>query len=137
MFRNFEDDSAEDTIVNMMEQVKFVERLNEMLAQGVDLFVNNKSSFMIKNNAQHLTYDAESILKRAPRLLINNIDSVKTILNVDVLRINAFGIENEQKSYLGFVPPSQEKLLLSLQINKDKILRWIREKISRSCRKGE
>ena len=105
-----------------------MQRLNEMLAHGVDYFVNSKSSFMIKNNAQQLMYDAGSILKRAPRLIINNIDSVKTILNTDMVRINAFGIESEYKNSFGFVAPAQAKLLSSLQISKDKILRWIRQR---------
>ena len=46
---------------------------------------------MYKLNNFHQKMDAQSILLRAPKLIINNIDLVNQILPKDQIYINAFG----------------------------------------------
>ena len=133
LLRSFDEEkeSKNHVLMNLMQQVKFVERINNMLSNGVEHMVNSKNSFMVKNNACQLRYDALSILKRAPKLIINNIDTVNAIIPNDMVRLNAFGIIDAADDYspFGFVAPQRAHNLRSLQKNKDKVLRWLYERL--------
>ena len=62
-----------------------------------------KIGFMSKNNNFELKMDAKSILKRAQKIIITNIDTVKNILPKDNIYINAFGVVDETKNF-NFIP---------------------------------
>lgn len=49
-------------------------KVNELLNKHAE--ANRKIGFMAKNNSREIRMDAQSILYRAPKLIINNIDSV-------------------------------------------------------------
>ena len=49
-------------------------KVHELLFKHAE--ARKKIGFMAKNNHREVRIDAESILQRAPKLIINNIDSV-------------------------------------------------------------
>jgi hypothetical protein len=71
---------------------------------------------MSKNNQRDVKLDAQSILQRAPGLIINNIDSVKQILPDEKVYINAFGVVKDAKHF-NLPPPDIYKALDNLQRN--------------------
>jgi len=63
-----------------------------------------KVGFMAKNNIQELTMDAASILQRAPKAIIDNIDSANLILPKEKIFINAFGVVDQVADF-DYIPP--------------------------------
>lgn len=60
--------------------------------------------------------DAQSILLRAPKLIINNIDSVNQILPKEKIYVNAFGVIDSIKNF-NQIPPRIFKSLENLETN--------------------
>lgn len=72
---------------------------------------------MAKNNIQkELKMDAKSILLRAPKIIIQNIDQTNMILPKDQIFINAFGVIDEIQNF-DFIPPEIYQSLESLEYN--------------------
>ena len=68
---------------------------------------------MAKNNIQELKMDAASILQRAPKVIIYNIDSANLILPKEKIFINAFGVIDEISNF-NYIPPEIHQSLESL-----------------------
>ena len=91
-------------------------------------FENNKHGFMAKLKNYELYLDAKAILQRAPKLIINNIDSVKQILPREKIYINAFGVV-QQDTQFDLIPPDFEYVLDIFQHN----LKYLKELKFKEC----
>lgn len=63
-----------------------------------------------------MMFDAESILRRAPKLIINNIDPVNQILPQEKLFVNAFGVVDGVSNF-NSIPSEIQQTLSNLQKN--------------------
>jgi len=88
--------------------------ISELVAKHNE--AQNKVNFMYKFNNMEMKMDSQSILSRAPKLIINNIDSVNQILPQEKIYINAFGVVDGVNN-LNTVPKELEKALEVLQSN--------------------
>ena len=89
-------------------------KVHELLFKHAE--ARKKIGFMAKNNHREVKIDAQSILQRAPKLIINNIDSVNQILPKEKIYINAFGVVDDLKNF-NYIPPDVFKVLDNLQKN--------------------
>jgi hypothetical protein len=86
-------------------------KVHELLFKHAE--ARKKIGFMAKNNHKEVRIDAQSILERAPKLIINNIDSVNQILPKERIYINAFGVVDDMKNF-EYIPPDIFKILENL-----------------------
>ena len=77
-------------------------KVHNLLNKHVE--ARKKIGFMAKNNVQELKMDAVSILQRAPKAIIFNIDSANLILPKEKIFINAFGVVDEIANF-NYIPP--------------------------------
>ena len=109
------EDSSEQQIFQVLNQKnremvmdKNVMDANELLNKHEE--AQKKEGFMSKNNSKDIKMDSKSILQRAPKLVIANIDPVQQILPKDRIFINAFGVVEGMRD-LSYIPPDIQKSL--------------------------
>ena len=97
-------------------------KVHELLNKHAE--ARKKIGYMAKNNYKEMNMDAHSILQRAPKLIINNIDSVNQILPKEKVYINAFGVVDDMNNF-NVIPPEMYKALDNLQNNEQFLLNLV------------
>lgn len=84
--------------------------MHELLNKHAE--ARKKIGYMAKNN-RDIKLDAQSILQRAPRLIISSLDSSNSVLPREKIYINAFGVVDEAK-FFNHIPSNIFKSLDNL-----------------------